>query len=127
MENATIIVLLALIQYTWLGMKVGGARGKYKIDAPACSGDENFERIFRTHQNTMEQLVAFIPATFAFAYYLSPTWVLLPGVTFIIGRFLYAMEYTKNPKTRAPGMALTFAAIAVLILGALFGVVKGML
>ncbi len=126
MDNATLIVLLALLQYVFFTGRVGLGRGKYKIDAPACEGDENFERLFRVQQNTMEQLIVFIPATFAFAYYLSPKWVLAVGAVFIIGRFLYATEYVKDPKTRTPGMGMTLLANVVLVLGALFGVVKGM-
>jgi glutathione S-transferase len=127
MENATLIVLLALLQYIWFTMRVGLGRGKYKIDAPACAGDENFERLFRVQQNTMEQLIVFVPATFAFAYYLSPLWALAPGVVFILGRFLYSNEYISDPKTRALGMGLTLLANVVLVLGALFGLVKSML
>ena len=127
MENATLIVLLALLQYVLFTGRVGLARGKYKVNAPACGGDENFERLFRVQQNTMEQLIILIPATFAFAHYLSPLWVLLPGAVYILGRFLYALEYTKDPKTRTPGMALTLLANVVLVVGALFGLLKGML
>ena len=126
MENATLIVLLALLQFTWFTMRVGMARGKYNIDAPACSGDENFERVFRVQQNTMEQLIVLIPASYAFAVYLSEVWVVIPGAVFIIGRILYSAEYLKDPKTRSPGMGLTMLANVVLILGALFGLLKGM-
>ena len=53
--------------------------------------------------------------------------MLLPGVVFILGRFLYSSEYFGDPKSRTPGMVLTMLANVVLVLGALFGVVKGML
>jgi uncharacterized membrane protein YecN with MAPEG domain len=127
MDNATLIVLLALLQFIWFGMRVGMARGKYKVNAPACEGDETFERLFRVHQNTMEQLLVLIPAVYAFAYYLSSTWVLLAGAVFIIGRFTYSAEYVKDPKSRTLGMALTLVANVVLVLGALFGLIRGML
>jgi uncharacterized membrane protein YecN with MAPEG domain len=126
MDHATLIVLLALLQYVWFTARVGLARGKYHVDAPACDGDENFSRLFRIQQNTLEQLIVFIPATYAFSYYLSELWVLLPGLAFIIGRFLYSAEYSKDPKTRTPGMATTLLANVVLVLGALFGLVKVM-
>jgi glutathione S-transferase len=71
-------------------------------------------------------LVIFIPTTFAFAYYLSPVWVLVPGIAYLLGRFLYSSEYANDPKTRTPGMALTLVANVVLILGALFGLIKSM-
>ena len=123
MEYATLIVLLALLQYLWFSVRVGAARGKYNINAPACSGDEAWERIFRVQQNTMEQLIIFIPATYAFAFFASPLWALILGVVFIIGRFLYAAEYVKDPKTRVLGMVLTMLPSFVLVLGALIGLV----
>jgi len=127
MEYATLIVLLALLQYVWFTMRVGIKRGKFHVEAPACEGDENWERLFRIQQNTMEQLVVFIPASFAFAHYTNPIWVLLPGGLFIIGRFLYSAEYLKDPKTRAPGMVITMFANMTLVLGALSGLIIGMI
>ena len=126
MEHATLIVLLALLQYIWFTIRVGANRGKYHVDAPACEGDEAWARLFRVQQNTLEQLVVMIPAAYAFAYYVSGLWVLLPGIAFIIGRFLYSAEYIKDPKTRGPGMSLTLAANAVLVVGALVGLLMFM-
>ena len=126
MDHPTLIVLLALLQYIVFTGRVGLARGKYNVNAPACDGDENFNRLFRVQQNTLEQLVIFIPASYAFAFYLSELWVLVPGFVFILGRFLYSSEYIKDPKTRTPGMALTLLANVVLVLGALFGLVRVM-
>lgn len=126
MEHASLIVLLALLQYIWFTIRVGSTRGKYQVNAPACEGDEAWERLFRVQQNTMEQLVIMIPAAYAFAYYVSGLWVLLPGAAFIIGRFLYSAEYLKDPKTRAPGMSLTLAANAGLVIGALIGLLRYM-
>ena len=126
MDHPTLIVLLALLQYVYFTGRVGQARGKYKVSAPACDGDEAFNRVFRVQQNTLEQLVIFIPAAYAFAYYLSELWVVLPGLGFIIGRFLYAAAYLKDPKSRGPGMAITLLSNVVLVLGALYGLVKVM-
>ena len=127
MEYATLIVLLALVQYVWFSMRVGMAREKYNISAPSCAGDEAWERLFRVQQNTLEQLIVFVPACFAFAHFLSPLWALILGAVFIVGRFLYSAEYVKEPKTRVLGMVLTLLPNVVLILGALFGIIKGML
>ena len=126
MDHATLIVLLALLQYVWFTGRVGLARGKYHVDAPACDGDEAWNRVFRVQQNTMEQLIVFIPAVYAFSYYLNELWMMVPGLAFIIGRFLYSAEYLKDPKTRTPGMAITLLSNVVLVLGALFGLVKVM-
>jgi uncharacterized membrane protein YecN with MAPEG domain len=126
MDHATLLVLLALLQYVLFTARVGLARGKFKVDAPACEGDEAWSRLFRVQQNTLEQLIIFIPATYAFAYYLSELWVMVPGLAFIIGRFLYSAEYVSDPKTRTPGMAITLLSNVVLVLGALYGLVKVM-
>ena len=69
MSLVSLAVVLALLEYAILGLLVGQARGKYKAPAPATTGDPIFERYFRVHQNTMEQLVVFVPAMFIFAAY----------------------------------------------------------
>ncbi len=127
MEYAALVILLALLQYFYFTGRVGLTREKYQVDAPACRGDETWERLFRVQQNTMEQLIIMIPASLLFAFYLSGQWVLLPGIVFIAGRFLYASEYVKDPKTRGVGMGITGLANIALMLGALYGVVRALL
>jgi uncharacterized membrane protein YecN with MAPEG domain len=127
MEYATIIVMLALIEYIWFTVRVGASRGKYEISAPATSGNATWERLFRVQQNTLEQLIIFIPGTYAFAYYVSETWVWVPAAMFIVGRFLYSGEYISNPDSRVPGMSLTLLANAVLVVGTLGKLIWGMI
>lgn len=126
MEIATIIVMLALAEYIYFTVRVSASRGKLEVHAPACEGNETFERFFRVQQNTLEQLIIFIPATFAFAYYVSPVWVLVPGGLFLIGRFLYSIAYIKEPKSRAPGMVMTLFANAALVLATLINLLMRM-
>lgn len=122
MEYATIIVMLALSEYLYFTVRVGANRVKLDVHAPACTGNEKFDRLFRVQQNTLEQLIVFVPATFAFAFYASPVWVLLPGGLFLIGRWLYSSAYINEPDKRAPGMIITLLANAVLVLGTLIAV-----
>jgi glutathione S-transferase len=121
-ESAVLIVLLALAQFTWFSVRVGITRGKYGVKAPKTTGNEIWERLYRVQQNTMEQLILFIPAMLAFSAYLSARWALIPGVVFLVGRQLYSWEYISKPPSRTPGMALTLLANAVLLVGALVGV-----
>ena len=123
MKYTALIVILALVQYTWFSIRVGSARGKYGVEAPATSGNENWERLFRVQMNTLEQLIVFIPLIFIFSIYASSSWAWVPGLVFLVGRQLYAMEYEKDPKSRQPGMGLTFLANTVLLVGSLVGVV----
>ncbi len=119
METATLIVMLALVEYIFFTVRVGISRKKYGVSAPATLGNEIWEKMFRVQQNTLEQLIVFIPGTYAFANYVSVKWVWIPAAMFILGRFLYAQEYISNPASRAPGMLLTLLANAVLVLGTL--------
>ena len=121
MEFATLVIMLALTQYIFFVGKTGEFRGKYEVNAPTCTGDVNFECMFRIQQNTMEQLVIFIPCMLAFATYVSSVWVILPGVLFVIGRQLYSHLYVKNPQSRSPGFALSFFSNIALVIGSLIG------
>ena len=122
MEIAILIILLALAQFTFFSLSVGASRTKYGVTAPKTSGDESWERLYRVQQNTMEQLVIFVPAMLAFTAYLSSKWVFVPGIIFLVGRLLYSYEYINNPGSRVPGMALTLLANAVLLGGAVIGI-----
>jgi len=121
MPLVAIVTAMALVQYFVLGLQVGQARGKFGIEAPATTGHPIFERHFRVHQNTMEQLVLFLPALWLFATYVSAPIAAALGVLFIVGRFVYARGYVAEPKKRGPGMALSALATMVLLLGGLVG------
>ncbi len=127
MESATLIVLLALGVYLWFTGRVGGTRNKYEVEAPECTGHPQWERLFRVQQNTLEQLIVFIPATYAFAWYVSPRWVWLPGAAFILGRLVYAQAYLKDPAKRTTGMVLTFFSNIALVLVTLIAVAMELL
>ena len=119
MPYVAIVTVVALLQFFWFGWQVGVARGKYNIAAPAVSGNEMFERVFRVHMNTLEQLVVFLPALWIFAGYISPLWAAVLGAIFIVGRALYARTYVKDPKSRSPGFAMTALPMLALLLGIL--------
>jgi glutathione S-transferase len=118
MEYTALVILAALAQYLYFTVRVGSGRVKYGVDAPRISGNDTWERLFRVQQNTLEQLIVFIPAAVMFGLYASGTWVLLPGFVFLVGRQLYSSEYVNDPKSRVAGMALTLLANAALIVGA---------
>lgn len=116
MPFVAIVTVLALLQFFWLGIQVGTARGRYGVAAPATTGNEIFERHFRVQMNTLEQLVLFLPALWIFAAYISPLWAAALGVVFVLGRAIYAVSYVRNPKSRSLGFGLTaFPTLAMLI------------
>lgn len=122
MESSIALILIALLQYIFFTGRAGFSRGKYSIKAPKTVGNERWERIYRIQQNTMEQLVIFIPGTLIFSAYVSSSWVLIPGILFIVGRHLYSRLYLQSPENRGPGMVLSFLSNIVLVLGGLIGV-----
>ena len=108
-------------------MLVGQARGRSGLKAPAVTGDEQFERFFRAHSNTLEQLVVFVPGLYATGFYVGPIYAVAAGVVFLVGRALYFRTYVKDPGRRGPGMLLTFLANAFLVLAGLVGALVAVL
>ena len=115
MEPVIIVTILALAQYVFFGIQVGGARQKYGVKAPAMSGDPQFDCVHRVHQNTQEQLVVMLPALWLYAHYVNPLWGAGLGVVYLIGRFIYSAAYRKDPSTRGLGFMLTLLPIVLML------------
>ena len=128
MPNFTIIVsLLAVIFYFWLGFRVGQARVKFGVKAPATTGNPDFERAFRIQMNTLEWMPIFLPAIWLAAIYVSDIGAALLGVVWIAGRVLYLRGYTEAAEKRETGFFVQAIAAGVLWLAALIGAVASML
>ncbi len=121
MEYVVFATALLLLQYMVLGVRSGLARGKAGLEAPAITGDEVYERRYRVHQNTMEQLVGFIPAMWMFAYFVSPDYASGLAVLFFVGRIVYARSYEADPKSRGKGFFMGFLAFIIALFGAMIG------
>lgn len=121
MELLTIVTMLAVVELITFQSLTGLARAKYGIKAPAVTGNEQFERRYRVHYNTIEQVIMFIPALWAFGYYIGQYWAAGVGAVYLIGRAIYAATYYRDPDKRGPGMLLSIIPIWILVLGALIG------
>lgn len=117
------VILLALIEYQIFGALVGRARIRHGVVAPATTGPAPFERAFRVQQNTLENLVVFVPAVWIFGSIVSAPWAAAIGLVFIAGRAIYARAYLADPATRRSGALISFAANGVLLVGGLLGAV----
>lgn len=118
------VVLIAILQFVVLGMIVGAARGRFNVPAPATTGHPTFERLFRVHQNSLEMLIAFIPGVWLYGWWVSQTWATALGLIFLAARFIYAIQYVRDPKTRTIGAGLSFIIVLILIVGDLYGVAR---
>jgi glutathione S-transferase len=121
MTYTAIVILLALVEYIVFQMAVGRARVRYEVEAPAVTGNEIFERYYRVQANTVEQLVLFVPAMVAFAYFVGDLWAAGVGIVWIIGRYVYFRGYVAAPEKRGTGMMLTAIPNMILVIGALIG------
>lgn len=127
---AAVITILAMILYMVMIGRVGAARGKYKIEAPAIAGHPAFERAYRVQMNTLESMPLFLPslwlATAFFSNRFEGAWWLPAalGIAWIVGRTMYMQGYIAAPDKRGPGFGIaTLAQMALLIL-TIIGVVK---
>ena len=121
-----LVSALALLLYVGVFVAAGRARLRHGIRAPAVTGAPEFERAFRVQQNTMEQLVWFIPALWLFALYVSPLWAGIVGLVWVAARVYYAVSYYRDPETRGPGFVTSFASAAILLVGALIGILAAL-
>lgn len=120
-----LITLGVLVLLFVLAGLVGRARDKYGIKAPAMTGHPDFERAFRTHMNTVENTVIFLPALWLFAAFVSEIWAVVLGAVWLAARGWYAAAYLKDTAKRGVPMTISMLAFAVLTLGAACGVMRG--
>ncbi|HEY5290250.1 MAG TPA: MAPEG family protein [Caulobacteraceae bacterium] len=114
-----LVSLLALLVYFFMGLRVGQARGKFNVAAPATSGHPDFERAFRIHANTLEWLPLLLVSMWLFSVYISDMWAAAVGVVWIVGRILYLTGYTRAPEARETGFMIQALATGVLLFGSL--------
>jgi glutathione S-transferase len=111
--------LLALLTYFWMGVRVARARREFGVAAPATTGDETFERVFRAQQNTLEWLPLFLPSLWLFALYWDGAIAAILGVVWIFGRIAYGLGYARAANARGVGFLVQGLAVGVLLFGAL--------
>jgi uncharacterized membrane protein YecN with MAPEG domain len=119
----SLVTVIALIVYLILTVNVGRARAKYKVPVPQMTGDPNFERVLRVQQNTLEQLVLFLPGLWLFCDYVNPIWGAGVGSLWVIGRIAYAWGYYQAAEKRGFGFAISSLSGMVLLLGSLIGII----
>ena len=120
---AAIDTLLGVFVTMLMGGRVGYLRGKFKIEAPAITGDPYFERGHRTHMNTIENLILFVPLLWVATYFYGgqlPFWI---GLVWVASRVLYAWGYAQNnAQLRGPGAGLGFLSLFALLVVGTIGV-----
>jgi glutathione S-transferase len=77
--------LKAVFSFT---LKTGVTCLKMDVLLPKTCGNEIRERLFRVQQNTLEQLIVFIPSVMIFSHYISHIWGYYLGHFSSVGKFM---------------------------------------
>ena len=121
-----LVTLLIVLWYLVTVFQVGRARGKYKIRAPATTGDPGFERVFRVQMNELENLVAFLPSMWIYALLGNPRLAAAGGAVYLAGRIVYAIGYWREADKRGTGYMISTFALAATWVAALVSVVRAL-
>jgi len=122
-----LVTLASVALYFAFALRVARARGRFGVALPAISGNADFERIFRIHQNTHEWLPIFLASLWICALSLSDVWAAFLGVVWLVGRLIYGVGYSRAVEKRLPGFLIQSLACVLLFAGGVFGVVRRLL
>ncbi len=122
-----LISLLALLVLQATALVVGRARALHGVKAPATTGPEPFERALRVQQNTLEQLVFFLPVFWLAVLLDNPVVASAVGLIWVGGRIAYAVGYLQAAEKRGPGFGISFLSSAVLLVMAVVGALRTVL
>jgi glutathione S-transferase len=117
-----LVTLVAMAGFLVTVMLVGAARVKHGVKPPAVVGPEPFERALRVQQNTLEQLMFFLPSFWLAVVFSNEAVATALGFIWVGGRVAFAVGYLQAAEKRAAGFAISFISGIVLLVMALVGV-----
>jgi len=121
---AALDTILAVLVTFGMGGYVGYLRHKLKIEAPATTGNPLFERAFRAHGNTVENLVLALPLLWVASVFYGgqiPFWL---GLIWVLSRVVYAIGYTQtDTRWRGVGGGIGLLALIGLLVLSVLGIV----
>lgn len=121
-----LVTALALATYQATALLVGRARIRHGVRPPATTGPEEFERSLRVQQNTLEQLVFFLPAFWLAVLCADARSASVLGLIWVGGRIAYAVGYLQAPEKRGPGFGISFLSGVALLVMAVVGAIRGL-
>lgn len=117
-----LITLLTVLLLAAMVYLVGKGRARYGIRAPATTGPDGFERIFRVQQNTQEATLMFLPSLWVAANF-GLVWISATlGVVWLLARIWYAVAYANPARQRGAPFALGAIATIALVAQGLWGI-----
>jgi preprotein translocase subunit SecG len=125
--HAALVTALTSVLLLVATILVGRARGIHRIEAPATTGQPDFERVFRAQANTLEQAVAFLPVLWLATIYSDERWAAGFGYLWLVGRAWYIVGYAKAASRRSMGFLVGALAFMALLAMSLWGIGRGLL
>jgi glutathione S-transferase len=122
-QYTALVSLLTVAFYFFLATRVAVAHVKFNVPLPATHGNDDFERVYRVHLNTLEWLPTFLIPLWLCAIYLNDLLAAAFGVVWIAGRVLYFAGYRQAVQKRLPGFFVQSVACVLLFAGALIGII----
>lgn len=118
--SALVAAVLVYMYATW---KVGRARSRFGIMPPHVTGHPQFDRVFRAHQNTVEQMISFLPLLMMVALLYGDRWAALYGGLWVVGRIFFIEGYARDTAKRVPGFLLSAVASMLAALASAIGLI----
>jgi glutathione S-transferase len=122
-----LVTIVSLLVYFTQGIMVGVARSKFKVSPPTTTGNPDFERYFRVHYNTLEQLPIFLATLWIFALTINVTAANILGLVWSLARIAFAYGYYKEAGLRRPGGVVSSIVGIILIIGSIIGITMGIM
>lgn len=118
-----LVTVISVLVFFWMGINVSRVRTKLNVPAPNMTGPDEFMRVLRVHENTMEGLLIFLPLLWLFAVTSHDLWAAAVGIIYPIGRLLYARGYYAAADKRGTGFSIGLLSTAVLLVGSVYQMV----
>ncbi|MBB6182865.1 MAPEG family protein [Oleiagrimonas soli] len=111
-----LVTALTVFLLLFTAFKVGQARGKHSVKAPAISGHPDFERAWRVQMNTLEASVMFLPSLWLAGHFGNPGIAGILGLLWLLARIWYAAAYLRDAARRH--MPFTIGLLLTVMLAA---------
>lgn len=115
------VTILAVVLCFFMSFRVATMRAKHKIMAPTCTGNPEFERAFRVHYNTIENLIVFLPLLWIASLFFDATIAAGVGIVWVLSRIVYMQLYMANPEGRTPGALVGLLCLLGLLIMSVWG------
>lgn len=116
----------AVIVLQYVSLQVNGARRRFQVRLPEVTGPEGFNRVFRVHMNTLENVPLFLPLLWLFAASWGDAWAGVFGGAWVAGRFLYAWGYYRAVPLRVCGFGISSSVTVLMLVACLYAVVAAL-